>query len=121
MKKDPVAVVDQFDQVPIKSISISAITIAELLYGLQKSSRHQDTQDALYEFLILFDILSFDISAAGEYGRIRAVLEKRGTPIGHMDMLIAAQARYHGLVLVSNNEREFKRVEGLHVVNWVTP
>jgi tRNA(fMet)-specific endonuclease VapC len=70
------------------------------------------------EFLLPFTILDFDQAASAQYGHIRSLLESKGRPIGPMDLLLAAQARSRGLVLVTSNEREFKRVEGLRIENW---
>jgi tRNA(fMet)-specific endonuclease VapC len=70
------------------------------------------------EFLLPFTILDFDQAASAQYGQIRSLLESKGRPIGPMDLLLAAQAKAHGLVLVTNNEKEFKRVKGLRVENW---
>ena len=99
---------------------MSTITIAELEYGVYRSQNTDQNRIALLEFLVPLAILDFDQSAAAVYGSIRASLESRGTPIGPMDLLIAAQAMSQGLILVTNNEREFGRVEGLGIENWIT-
>ncbi|MBD5451712.1 MAG: type II toxin-antitoxin system VapC family toxin [Lachnospiraceae bacterium] len=97
---------------------ISAITYAELTHGVEKSMAVGRNRVALSLFLSPITILDFDGQAADEYGRIRAALEKKGTPIGPMDMLIASHAKAEGLILVTNNTREFNRVEGLVVEDW---
>ena len=102
-----------------REVYISSITLAELEHGVQKSDCPEKNQLALLQFLAGVTILYFDDSAAIEYGKIRAYLEKRGTPIGIMDMLIAAHARVNGLTLVTNNTREFERVPNLDLENWV--
>jgi len=99
---------------------VSTITIAELEYGVYRSQKTDQNRIALLEFLVPLAILDFDHGAAAVYGGIRASLESRGTPIGPMDLLIAAQAMSQGLILVTNNEREFSRLEGLGIENWIT-
>ena len=100
------------------SVCISTITLAELQYGVRKSAQPEKNQLALSQFLIPLEIVGFDLKAAVEYGEIRATLEKDGTPIGPLDTLIAAHAKSLNLILVTNNEKEFKRVAGLEVENW---
>ena len=100
-------------------IAISTITIAELEYGVSKSSKTHQNRLALSTFLIPFSALDFDQEAATEYGIIRTWLEANGKRVGPMDMLIAAQARSKGLILVTNNEKEFAQVPGLEVENWI--
>lgn len=99
-------------------IAVSAISLAELEYGVVHSRYPDRNRVALLEFLFPLTILDFDQAAAVEYGRIRSLLETGKRPIGPMDLLLAAQAKSHDLILVTNNEREFKRVEGLRVENW---
>lgn len=105
------------DNLP-KGLCISAITLAELEHGVEKSVNPEKNQMALIQFLAILDILPFDDLAAAEYGNICAYLQKRGTPIGTMDMLIAGHARAEGLILVTNNVREFMRVPNLDIENW---
>ncbi len=100
-------------------VSISAITLAELEHGVEKSAYPEKNAVALAQFLSIIDVLPFDDSAAMEYGRICAHLQRRGTPIGVMDNLIAAHAKAEKLILVTNNTREFERVPGLELENWV--
>ncbi len=99
-------------------VCISSITYAELVYGVEKSVAKDKNMIALMMLLSDIEIVKFDDRAASEYGDIRADLEKKGTPIGQLDMLIAGHARSLGLTLVTNNEKEFSRVEGLNVDNW---
>lgn len=99
-------------------ISLSAITVAELEVGAAKSSQSEKAYIALNEFLSPMTIRSFDQKAAHVYGSLRAQLEHAGKKIGAMDMLIAAQALAEGLVLITNNYREFGRVEGLSTESW---
>lgn len=98
---------------------ISAITMAELEFGICKSSKPAQNRLALMMFLSEIQVVPFDGKAAQEYGLIRAELTARGTPIGANDLLIAAHARSLGLTLITNNGREFERVPGLTVENWV--
>ncbi|MCM1024055.1 MAG: type II toxin-antitoxin system VapC family toxin [Prevotella sp.] len=99
-------------------IAVSAVTLAELEYGVQASANAERNAVALLKFLAVTDVLPFDNAAAAEYGKIRADLRKKGTPIGAMDMLIAAHARAEKLTVVTHNTREFERVEGLTLEDW---
>ena len=99
-------------------ICISAIVLAELEFGIENSTQRDKNRMTLLSFLPLVEILPFDARASGEYGKICADLKRRGTPIGQMDMLIAAHARSQGLTLVTNNTREFERVENLNITDW---
>jgi tRNA(fMet)-specific endonuclease VapC len=101
-----------------EEIAISTITIAELQYGVYRSQHIDQNRVALLEFLVPFNIIDFDQTAAALYGSIRASLESEGTPIGPMDLLLSAQALAHNLVLITNNEKEFRRVDGLKIENW---
>lgn len=99
-------------------LCISAITLAELEHGVEKSTSPEKNTVALMQFLAILDVLPFDDAAASEYGKICAYLQKQGTPIGTMDMLIAGHAKAEGLILVTNNVREFERVPDLEIENW---
>lgn len=99
-------------------VAISSITLAELEFGVQASANIEKNIIALYKFLSIIEILDFDSSAATEYGKIRADLKRKGTPIGNMDMLIAAHAKSEDLIVVTHNTREFERVEGLQLEDW---
>ncbi len=102
-----------------EQLCISSITLGELRYGAEKSARQLDNLDAVEQFTERLEILPFSAKAAVHYGQLRAELERRGRPVGALDMLIAAQARAEGLVVVTNNAREFRRISGLRVENWV--
>ena len=119
IKQQPESVLKRFLDYQIGDISISAITLSELRYDVAKSEHREKNSEALEEFMIPLEILPFDEEAAQAYGDIRTSLEKVGTPLGAMDMLIAAHAVSRGLELVTNNTREFSRVSGLTVVDWV--
>ena len=97
---------------------ISSITYGELMHGVEKSQAVERNRAAITLFLSAISILSFDSDAAEEYGAVRADLERKGTPIGPMDMLIAGHARSRGLILVTNNTREFFRVNEREVEDW---
>ena len=99
-------------------LAISSVSVAELAYGAEKSERPTENRRAVEEFLALLDVLDFDGAAASHSGQIRASLAAAGTPIGGYDVLIAGHARSRGLVVVTNNTREFERVSGLLVEDW---
>jgi len=105
----------------ITDIALSAMTVAELQYGVQKSSQLAQNQQALDQFLLPLTILPFDADDAIVYEQIRADLEAQGVPIGAMDTLIAAQAVHYNLILVTNNLREFARVSNLAIEDWTKP
>ncbi len=103
---------------PVRAnVTVSSIVAAELWTGAEKSAR-PETKKAVTELLAIFAVADFDAEAARHYGAIRAELERKGTPIGPLDLLIAAHARSRRAVLVSGNVREFKRVKGLKTVAW---
>jgi tRNA(fMet)-specific endonuclease VapC len=118
IRKKPPKVLDQLCAIKAFEVGISSITLAELEYGVAKSSRPAQNRDALIGFLAPLTILSFGNEAAAIYGMLRAWLEKAGKPIGPMDMLIAAHALSLSTTLVTNNTREFERVPGLKLENW---
>ena len=119
INRKPPSAVNRIRSKRAEEIAISTITIAELENGVYGSQRADQNRIALLEFLVPFIILDFDQSAAAIYGRMRASLESRGTPIGPIDLLLAAQAMSQQLVLVTNNEKEFRRVGGLQIENWI--
>lgn len=118
IKQQPVDVLKRFLEYQIGDIGISSITLSELRYGVAKSTHQEKNAKALDEFIIPLEVVSFDEEAAHVYGDIRATLEKAGTPIGAMDMLIAAHAVSLGIPLVTNNIREFVRIPALNIVDW---
>jgi tRNA(fMet)-specific endonuclease VapC len=105
-------------QCQVGDIAISAITVSELEYGVAKSQAPQRNKLALAHFLAPLELASFDHQAAAAYGRIRARLEQSGAPIGPLDTLIAAHALALGVTLITNNQRDFRRVEGLVCEDW---
>ena len=101
------------------SVALPVVALFEMRYGFAKSSRREHSERLLEQFLGLgIDVLPFEMEDAVHAGEIRAQLESAGTPIGHYDYLIAAQARRHGAALVTLNSREFERVPGLIVTYW---
>jgi tRNA(fMet)-specific endonuclease VapC len=118
IKQKPKNVLDRFKSHRLGEIGISSITSAELHYGISKSANFNKNQVALNQFLIPLEIFDFDYNASVEYGKIRFELEKAGTPIGPLDLLIAAHAKSLAMTLVTNNEKEFNRVSGLKIQNW---
>jgi len=102
-----------------EQLAISSITLGELSYGAEKSARRAENLLAIENFAARLDVLSFSPKAASHYGQIRAELEQAGTPVGPYDMLLAAHARSEGLILITNNRREFDRISGLRVENWL--
>ena len=120
IKNKPVSVLRRFSKIAPGSIAVSNITVAEMYYGIAKSSKQNQNTIALEEFLLPLMIIDFDKNDARIYGKIRYELEKRGKIIGAMDLLIGAQAMSRNLILVTNNEKEFKRIDALKVENWTT-
>lgn len=118
IKNKPISVLEKLKQYNPEEICISSITYSELCYGVEKSQNIERNRIALTLLLSNIDIVSFDTKAAFEYGKIRANLEKRGTHIGPMDMLIASHALSLNYVLVTNNTKEFKQVDNLSLENW---
>jgi len=119
IKRKPAEVLQRFLAYAVGDIGVSSITVAELWYGVQKSGRPAQNREALEQFLLPLMVASFDDEAAAVYGSIRAGLERLGTPIGALDMLIAAHALALDVSLVTNNTTEFARIPGLRVENWV--
>jgi tRNA(fMet)-specific endonuclease VapC len=119
IKRRPAHIVERIQVLEPEDVAISSITIAELQFGAEKSTKTLESRQALEKFVAPFRIRHFDEHAGLHYGKIRALLEKAGTPIGAMDLLIAAHARSVSMTLVTNNIREFERVPGLKVEKWI--
>ena len=113
----PKKVLDRFKRKAVSDIGISSISVSELSFGIAKSGSARN-RSALEFFLLPLEIVAYDINAAMVYGGIRAGLEGQGKLIGPLDMLIAAHALSLGVTLVTNNEKEFRRVNKLKVENW---
>jgi tRNA(fMet)-specific endonuclease VapC len=118
INRRPVRVFDRFAGFQFGEIAVSAITGAELAFGVAMSGSERN-QKALAKFLAPLEVLSFDEAAMHCYGALRSRLERQGTPIGALDLLIAAHALALGATLVSNNLREFRRIDGLLLENWL--
>jgi tRNA(fMet)-specific endonuclease VapC len=118
-KNYPHNLLERFDKLS-QHICISTITLAEMHYGVERSARREANLDALAQFTARLDVLPFTAEAAAHYGQLRAELQRAGRPAGPLDMLIGAHARSEGLIVVTNNEREFARMPGIRVENWVT-
>ncbi len=118
IKKQPARVLAMLRTKTLDEVAISSVTFAELQYGVEKSARREQNQQALTHFLAPLQILAFDEPAGRAYGQVRADLEKRGKPIGSLDLMIGSHALALGATLVTNNTREFKRIRGLAVENW---
>jgi len=118
-RQKPLNVLERFKMLKIGDAGISIITWGELLYGAQKSQQRKKVLQLLEEFKTIIPVLAMPVAAGETYGAIRAALESKGTPIGNNDLWIAAHAKAAALTLVTNNEREFNRVPGLKIQNWV--
>lgn len=118
MKNYPQELREKFNSLA-EQLSISSITLGELHYGAEKSARRAENLIAVEHFVARLDVLPFDAKAAAHYGQVRAELERAGTPCGPHDMQIGGHARSQGLIIVTNNMREFSRMKGIRVENWV--
>lgn len=118
IKQRPERVIERFRSLAVGDVGISVITLAELRYGAGKSSQPKRNHEVLQQFVSPLQVADLDRRASAAYGELRPELEKKGHPIGTMDLLIAAHALSLGVPLVTNNVREFRRVPGLVVENW---
>lgn len=100
-------------------LRLSSITVAELYYGAEKSEATSRNMARVRQFVSAFEIVPFDEKVCDTYAKVRCKLEKSGTPIGPMDLLIASIGLAHNFTVVTSNDREFKRVKGLKVQNWL--
>jgi tRNA(fMet)-specific endonuclease VapC len=119
IKKRPARLRERFNNFA-DQLCISVITLAELIYGAEKSARPRENLTVVEQFCARLDILSFADRAATHYGQLWAELELGGRPVGIHDMMIAGHARSEGLTVVTNNVREFRRVPGLRLENWLS-
>jgi tRNA(fMet)-specific endonuclease VapC len=118
IKNRPAALRERFDQLA-EALCISTITLGELLYGVENSARRSQNLHAVEQFTARLEVMPFSAKAAAHFGQVRAELARLGTLCGAYDMLIGAHARSEGLMLVTNNTREFQRIPGLRLDNWV--
>jgi tRNA(fMet)-specific endonuclease VapC len=115
----PPEVLARFSKLPPGRVAMSAITYGELCFGAEKSSKPKEAHQILEHLIALIPVLPLDEHVSVHYGKIRQQLQAKGKPIGNNDLWIAAHALAGKLILVTNNEAEFKRVPGLKVENWV--
>ena len=120
IKKHPIAL-KKLRGKSIGQVGISSITLGELAFGAEKSSRPEDARAALDEFLLALEIAAFDEHAAMRYGEVRGSLARRAKPIGPLDTLIGSHADVMDVVLVTHNTREFAPIEGLRLEDWIEP
>jgi len=118
IKHKPEKVFQKLQEVEPEDVRVSSVTYAELVHGVEKSVAVEKNRLALSMLLANIEILDFDVDAADCYGKIRADLEKKGTPIGFLDMMIAGHAQSLGYTVVTNNVKEFSRVPDLKIENW---
>ncbi len=118
IKRRPVEVLETFNR-HAGQLCISSVTLAELIHGVEKSARPDHNLRQVEDFISRLLVLDYGNKAAAHYGDIRAVLERKGTPIGVNDLHIAGHARSEGLTLVTNNMKEFERVDALRLENWI--
>ncbi len=119
IKRKPPQVLKRLNAYKVGEIGISWVTLAELEFGVAKSQYIEKNQVALDEFVLPLEIANFDRDVARIYGRVRAMLEKKGTPIGSLDTMIGAHALAQGATLATNNTKEFSRIKGLTIVDWL--
>ncbi|HEY9278161.1 MAG TPA: type II toxin-antitoxin system VapC family toxin [Methylotenera sp.] len=118
IKRRPIEVMHTFN-LHATRMAISVITLSELMHGVEKSSQPEKNLGVVEDFCSRLEVLDYTAKAAQHYGAIRSQLEKIGQPIGVNDLHIAAHARSEGLILVTNNAREFSKVPGLQLENWI--
>ena len=119
LKNKPVKVLENFKKFNIGELKLSSITVAELYFGAYNSSYIEKNISVIERFLIPFEIVNFDEKAAIEYGKVKAKLRKKGNIIGELDIQIASIAISNNLILVTNNIKEFARIENLEFENWI--
>ena len=119
LSKQRPGLADRLEGIPADAVLVSSVVIAEIEYGIAKNQRRQHNRRVFDALLSGFQVLAFDAAAARLYGPIRADLENRGRLIGPYDLMIAAHARSVDAVLVTDNTKEFGRVAGLRIENWL--
>jgi tRNA(fMet)-specific endonuclease VapC len=119
IRHKPIEVQRRFAKLKAGEAALSALTFGELHFGAAKSQQRSAVVAILDELTAFLPVLALPEAASQEYGTLRALLEAKGQPIGNNDLWIAAHAKSSGLILITNNEREFKRVPGLKLENWV--
>lgn len=119
LNKTSEKIIRRFQQLSPSQIKLPSITVAELYYGAEKSKARSKNRTRVKRFVSTFEIIPFDHKACATYAKVRCALEKSGTPIGPMDLLIASIGLAHTCVLVTNNVNEFAKVKGLKLENWL--
>jgi tRNA(fMet)-specific endonuclease VapC len=119
IRERPLEVFEKFKKVEVNQLCISVVTYAEIIYGVEHSSSRKINRPIIDDFVRHLDIITWDEDAAEHYGMIRAFLRAEGNIIGSMDMMIAAHARSQNMILITNNDKHFKRVPKLRLENWV--
>jgi len=119
IKKHPPEVLARFQQTQLKQLHISTITVFELYFGIEKNNSQQRNLVALENFITPLTLVDFSVESAKKAAKIRSILQKQGTPIGAYDLQIAAIAVAENMTLLTHNVREFERVKGLKLENWV--
>lgn len=112
-------IIAQFKKLSPSDIKLSAITVAELYFGAEKSKAKRKNWQVVESFVSVFETIPFDVKCGKIYGKIRASLEQAGTPIGPMDLLIASICLANDFILVTNNIKEFDRIRKLKLENWL--
>jgi len=112
-------IVDRFRELSPSQLRLPSITVAELYYGAEKSKAGAKNRDKVKRFVSAFEVVPFDEKICSVYAKIRCALERSGTPLGPIDLLIAAIGLAHNFILVTNNIKEFRRVNGLKIENWL--
>lgn len=121
IKNRPEAMRSRLSRLSPEEVGISGIVAAELWFGVEHSQKKKQNTAALKDFLEYVSLLDWPCEASNTYGQIRAGLQKKGTPIGAMDLLIASHALFLDAVLVTNNTKEFERIPDLKIENWLNP
>jgi tRNA(fMet)-specific endonuclease VapC len=119
IKQRPASVLQQFQKLTMDAIGISIATYAELIYGAERASSKRINRSVVENFVQHLEVMDWNREAADEYALIRTKLEASGTPIGAMDMMIAAHAKSLHAIVVTNNQKHFSKVKGLKIENWV--
>jgi tRNA(fMet)-specific endonuclease VapC len=119
LRRSSAVLLDRIQSVPLMQQAISVVTYAELLYGVQVSSKKKANQEAVDALVRHLRVLEWSQDAAWHYAEIRADLKKKGSMIGANDLMIAAHARSLAAIVVTNNVKDFERVKGLRVENWI--
>jgi tRNA(fMet)-specific endonuclease VapC len=118
IKNRPDSVRLKFQKLSMESVCISIVTYAELMYGVEKSSSRKVNRSVIEHFISHLTVIAWGIEAADNYATVRTKLESKSSPIGAMDMMIAAHAKSLSAVLVTNNEKHFNKISGLPIENW---